>query len=77
MEVPPASPTSSPPRRRSPSIAALMIVGAIAAQRAANHVRTVDFLLLFVGGGAFGAGLAGAIRAWRERRARSVPPAGG
>jgi hypothetical protein len=45
-----------------------MLVGLLAAQRAASHVRTVDFLLLFAGGVAFGVGLMGLILLLRARR---------
>jgi len=45
-----------------------MLIGLIAAQQAAARVRTVDILLLFAGGAAFGAGLAGVIHALRWRR---------
>lgn len=46
-----------------------MLVGVIAAQRAAADVRTVDFLLLFAGGVAFGVGLAELVRFLRAPRA--------
>jgi hypothetical protein len=49
-----------------------MIVGLIAAQRAAEHVRTVDVLLLFAGGAAFGAGLVGLVRAYRARSGQAA-----
>jgi len=49
-----------------------MIVGLVAAQRAAEHVRTVDFLLLFAGGAAFGVSLAGLIQTLRNRRGVSA-----
>jgi hypothetical protein len=45
-----------------------MLVGLLAAQRAAPLVRTVDFLLLFAGGMAFGVGLMGLIQLLRARR---------
>jgi hypothetical protein len=62
----------SSPRKRVASYAAPMIVGLIAAQRAAEHVRTVDFLLLFAGGAAFCVGLAGLIQTLRNRRGAST-----
>jgi hypothetical protein len=37
----------SPARRHAAVFVVPMIVGLVAAQRAAPHVRTVDFLLLF------------------------------
>ena len=45
-----------------------MIVGLVAAQRAAPHVRTVDFLLLFASGVVFGVSLMGLIQMLRTRR---------
>ena len=57
----------SPTRRRAPVFVVPMIVGLVAAQRAAPHVRTVDFLLLFV----FGVSLMGLIQIVRAGRPRS------
>ena len=48
-----------------------MLVGLLAAQRGADHVRAVDFLLLFAGGVAFGVGVGELLRFYRDRR---VPP---
>ena len=45
-----------------------MIVGLVAAQRAAPHVRTVDFVLLFASGVVFGVSLMGLIRILRGER---------
>jgi hypothetical protein len=45
-----------------------MIVGLVTAQRAAPHVRTVDFLLLFASGIIFGVSLMGLIQILRPRR---------
>jgi hypothetical protein len=45
-----------------------MIIGLAAAQRAAPHVRTVDFLLLFASGVAVGVSLMGLIQILRARR---------
>ena len=59
----------APPRRRPVVFAAPMLIGLIAAQRAAEHVRTVDFLLLFAGGAAFGVGFGALVRYLRDRRA--------
>jgi hypothetical protein len=54
-------------RQRFVASAVPIIIAAIAAQRAAPHVRTVDFVLLFASGVAFGVGLTGLIRAWKAR----------
>lgn len=59
------------PRRRAAVSVVPMLVGLLAAQRAAPHVRTVDFLLLFAGGVAFGVGLIGLIQLLRARRSGS------
>jgi len=56
------------PRRRAAGSVAPMLVGLLAAMRAAPHVRTVDFLLLFAGGIAFGVGLMALIQILRARR---------
>jgi hypothetical protein len=45
-----------------------MIVGLVAAQRAAPHVRAVDFLLLFASGVVFGVSLMGFIQMLQSRR---------
>jgi hypothetical protein len=45
-----------------------IMIGLITVQRAAAHVRTVDFLLLFAGGAAFGIGLGGLIAVLMNRR---------
>ena len=55
------------PARRHAAVVAPMLVGFVAAQRAAPHVRMVDFLLLFAGGVAFGVGLMGLIQMLRVR----------
>ncbi|HET8623744.1 MAG TPA: hypothetical protein VFM14_09305 [Gemmatimonadales bacterium] len=44
-----------------------MVIGLLTAQRAAPHVRTVDFLLLFASGVIFGVSLMGLIQAWRAQ----------
>jgi hypothetical protein len=54
--------------RRPFTFAGPILVGIIAAQRAAEHVRTVDFLLLFFGGAAFGIGCGELVRFLRARR---------
>jgi hypothetical protein len=56
------------PRRRVAVSVVPMLVGLLAAQRAAPHVRTVDFLLLFAGGVAFGVSLMGLIQLLQARR---------
>jgi hypothetical protein len=62
----------APPRRRAAVSVVPMLVGLLAAQRAAPHVRTVDFLLLFAGGVAFGVSLMGLIQLVRARRSGSA-----
>jgi hypothetical protein len=49
-------------RRRGIVFAAPMLIALISAQRAAPHVRTVDFLLLFGSGVLFGVCLMNLIR---------------
>jgi len=44
-----------------------MVIGLIAAQRAAPRVRAVDFVLLFASGVAFGVSLMGLIQMWKGR----------
>jgi hypothetical protein len=56
-----------PTRRHLAVVAAPMLVGLIAAQRAAPHVRSVDFVLIFAAGVVFGVSLMGLIRAWKAR----------
>jgi len=53
-------------RRHAAVFAIPMIIGLVTAQRAAPHVRTVDFLLLFASGAIFGVSLMGLIQAWRS-----------
>ena len=62
-------PVEKPTRRQLAIFAGPMIVGLVSAQRAAPHVRTVDFLLLFASGVIFGVGLMGLIQAWKARGA--------
>ena len=57
-----------PIRRHFAVFAAPMLVGLIAAQRAAPHVRSVDFVLIFAAGMVFGVSLMGLIQAWKARR---------
>lgn len=59
---------ASPARRLPAAWIVPMMIGLIAAQRAAAHVRTVDVLTLFAGGVAFGVGLVGLIQMLRARR---------
>jgi hypothetical protein len=56
-----------PTRRHAVAFVVPMIAGLVAAQRAAPHVRTVDFLLLFASGVVFGVSLMGLIQALRPR----------
>jgi hypothetical protein len=49
-------------RRRAAVFVVPMIIGLVTAQRAASHVRLVDFLLLFASGVLFGVSLMGLIR---------------
>ena len=58
-----------PLRRQLAIFAGPMIVCLVSAQRAAPHVRTVDFLLLFASGAIFGVSLMGLIQAWKARGA--------
>jgi hypothetical protein len=54
------------PRRRVAVFVGPMLVGLLAAQRAAAHLRTVDLVLVFFGAAAFGCGLVGLIRTLRS-----------
>jgi hypothetical protein len=54
-------------RRHAAVFAVPMIIGLVTAQRAAPHVRSVDFLLLFASGALFGISLMGLIQIWRSR----------
>jgi len=56
-----------PSRRRLAVFAVPMVIGLVAAQRAAPHVRAVDFVLLFASGVIFGVSLMGLIQVWRAR----------
>ena len=59
---------ASPARRHAAVFVVPMMVGLLAAQRAASHVRAVDFLLLFASGVVFGVSLMGLIQILRARR---------
>jgi len=59
---------SPSPQQRAAGFAAPMLIGLLAAQRGAEHVRTVDFVFLFFGGMAFGVGLGQLIGFYRARR---------
>jgi len=48
-----------------------VLLGLLIAQRAAVHVRTVDFLAIFAGGVLLGVGVVGLARGMKERRARA------
>jgi hypothetical protein len=56
-----------PTRRHAAVFAIPMVIGLVTAQRAAPHVRTVDFLLLFASGAIFGISLMGLLQAWRAK----------
>jgi hypothetical protein len=55
-----------PRARRAAVFATPLLIGLVSAQRAAPHVRTVDFLLLFAAGALFGVGLMGLIHVLRS-----------
>jgi hypothetical protein len=57
--------------RRAAVLVVPMIVGLVTAQRAAPHVRLVDFLLLFASGVLFGVSLMGLIQVLRPSRPTS------
>jgi hypothetical protein len=59
-------------RRRTAVSVVPMLIGLLAAQRAAPHVRTVDFVLLFAGGIAFGVSLMGLIQLLQAHRSGSA-----
>ena len=61
----------TPSRRRLAVFAVPMVIGPVTAQRAAPHVRAVDFLLLFGSGVIFGVSLMGLIQVWRARDSSS------
>jgi hypothetical protein len=58
--------------RRAAVLVVPMIVGLVTAQRAAPHVRLVDFLLLFASGVLFGVSLMGLIQVLRPSRRTSA-----
>jgi hypothetical protein len=58
---------ASPARRHAAVFVVPMVVGLLAAQRAASHVRAVDVLLLFASGVVFGVSLMGLIQILRAR----------
>ncbi len=55
-------------RRHAAVFVVPMIIGVVTAQRAAPHVRTVDFLLLFASGVIFGVSLMALIQNLRGRK---------
>jgi hypothetical protein len=61
----------APTRKRAVVFVVPMIVGLVTAQRAAPHVRLVDFLLLFASGVVFGVSLMGVIQSLRPPRQSS------
>ena len=60
--------------KRQAVLAAPLVVGLVAAQRAAPHVRLVDFLLLFTAGALCGISLTGLFQAFRRRGERNEKP---
>jgi hypothetical protein len=60
-----------PSRSRLAVFAVPMVIGLVTAQRAATHVRAVDFLLLFASGVVFGVSLMGLIQVWKARGSSS------
>ena len=58
---------NAPTRRRAVVFAVPMIIALAAVQQVAPTVRTVDFLLIFVAGAAFGVTLVGLIQTLRAR----------
>jgi hypothetical protein len=66
-EVDPPMTEEKPTRRHFAVFVAPMLVGLIAAQRAAPRVRSVDFVLIFAAGVVFGVSLMGLIQAWKAR----------
>jgi hypothetical protein len=57
---------NEPRARRAAVFAAPLVISLVSAQRAAPHVRTVDFLLLFAAGALFSVGVMGVIRVLRS-----------
>jgi hypothetical protein len=57
-----------PSRPRLAVFAVPMVIGLVTAQRAAPHVRAVDFLMLFASGVLFGVSLMGLIQVLKTRR---------
>lgn len=53
-------------RRRAAVFAVPMVLGLVMAQRAAPHVRTVDFIVLLASGILFGVSLAGLVQFLRR-----------
>ena len=60
----------TPGRRRAAVFIVPMILGLVMAQRAAPHVRTVDFLVLFASGVLFGVSLMGLVQQLKRRVAQ-------
>jgi hypothetical protein len=58
------------PRPRRPAVIAIpLLLGLLGAQRAAAHVRTVDFLQLLASGALIAVGVMELVRAFRARSA--------
>lgn len=62
-----------PSRRRGAIYVIPLIITLVSARRAAPHVRTVDFLLLFASGVVFGVSLMGLIQVWKARGTPTSP----
>lgn len=58
----------APARRRAAVFVVPLIIGIVSAQRAAPHVRAVDFVLIFASGILFGASLMALIQLLRAPR---------
>jgi len=56
---------NGPRTRRAAVFVIPLLIGLLSAQRAAAHVRTVDFLMVFAAGALFGVGLLGLIQVLR------------
>ena len=58
---------NAPSRRRAAVYAVPMIIALIGVHSVVQHIRTVDFVLVFAAGAIFGVTLVGVIRALRGR----------
>lgn len=62
---------TAPSRRRLVVFAIPMIVALVAAQRAAAHIRTVDFVIVFASGVLVGVTVLGLVQLFRRGEGRS------